>query len=185
MAVSQGERLLGVEWIIVVLMMTGDSLAGGAQGQLGGGKLPQPSRYFGAMIAYLMLAGLALFGPGAAKIAGRLGGVAALAIILAPPDLSKPIGPGNRPLVMRFLNLLNSYLIAGAVSQAGQTPSVANPINPKTLVPATPGPGKNTILGPGVLGGVPTSTAESGQSTYVPGGPTQILNHPIGAGGVA
>src|SRR5580692_416660 len=111
MAVSQGERLIGVEWIVVVLMMTGDALAGGPQGQLGGAKLPSPSRYFGAMIAYLMLAGVALFGEGAAKVASRLGGVAMLAIMLAPPNIGQPIGPGNRPLLLRFLNLLNSYLI--------------------------------------------------------------------------
>ena len=58
--------------------------------------------------------------------------------------------------------------------------------NPQTLVPANPGPGgAGTELGPGVLGGVPTSNPFSGQSTYVPGGPDQILTHPLGTGGVA
>lgn len=202
MAVSSGERLIGVEWVLVTLLQAGDAIASGGQTTTNAQgvsttapKLPSPSRFFAAMIAYLMLAGAAMFGPNAAKVASRLGAVAALAIALAPPvsPKIKPIGPGNQPLIIRFLNLLNSYLLAGAVSQPGQAPA---PINPNTLVPSNPGPGGtgsgagglglgSTILGPGVLGGVSSSDAESGSSPYTPGGPTQQYTHPIGSGGVA
>lgn len=126
MAVSSGERLIGVEWVLITMLQAGDAIASGGQKNAEGvtsPKLPSPSRFFAAMIAYLMLAGVALFGPNAAKVASRLGALAALAMMLAPPDLSKPIGQGNRPLIMRFLNLLNSYLIAGPITQPRQTPT--------------------------------------------------------------
>jgi len=84
-------------------------------------KLPSPSRFFAAMIVYLMLAGLAAFGPAMAKLAGRLGGLVALVIVLAPPDSSQPISSTNQPLVMRFLALLVSYTVGGPISTPGGT----------------------------------------------------------------
>jgi hypothetical protein len=112
---SAHERTLAAEWIVVVLVQTGDALAGGPQGPLGGPKLPNPARYFAAMIAYLMLAGLALFGDKAGKLAASLGGVAALAILIAPST------PGGKPLIMRFLSYLNSMLVAGPISAPNQS----------------------------------------------------------------
>src|SRR5580704_17341721 len=86
-AVSSGERLIGVEWVLVTLLQAGDAIASGGQTttnsqgvSVTAPKLPSPSRFFAAMIAYLMLAGAAMFGPNAAKVASRLGAVAALAI---------------------------------------------------------------------------------------------------------
>jgi len=181
----------------VTLLQAGDAIANPQTDSSGGThpKLPSPARFFAAMIVYLFLAGVSLFGPNAAKVASRFGALVALVMALAPPTPSQPIGPGNRPLIIRFLNLLNSYLIAGSVSVAGQSPQQ---INPSTLVPnnpgpastvggGTPGPGQGaTVLGPGVLGGVAApGNAFQSSSTYTPGGPTQVLKQPLGTGGVA
>lgn len=178
MAVHPGERVLAAEWIVVVLVQTGDALASPNRGSLGGPKLPNPSRYFASMIAYLFLAGLALFGRGPAKIAGAIGGVAALAILLAPST------KGGKPLIVSFLSYLNAIMVSGPVSQPGQVQ--LPPVNPNTLVPSNPGTAPGTILGPGVLGGVSGSSPFSGgNTTPTGGGPTQIYPHPIGTGGVA
>jgi len=139
------------------------------------------------MIAFLFLAGLAAFGQGAAKFASRFGALVVLVLVPAPRDPKQPIGPGNRPLIMRFLNVLNSYMISGAVTQAAQPP-VPIAINPATGVPANPGPGgAGTVLGPGVLGAGPLSGTGIGQGAYSGGttGPTQINKNPVGTGGVA
>jgi hypothetical protein len=159
------------------MMQAGDAIASGGQVDQTTGvtspKLPSPSRFFASIIVFLFLAGLAAFGEGAAKFASRFGALVALVIVLAPPNPSQPIGSGNRPLVIRFLNLLNSYMIAGAVTQVAQAPQPIA-INPATGAPANPGPaGAGTVLGPGVIG-LPGG-----------GGPTQINQNPVGVGGVA
>ena len=108
MASTHGEKLLAAEWLGVVALLTGDAL-----GQSSGGSkitLPQPSRYFASMVVYLMLAALAAAGEKTARLAGALGGVALLTIALAPSDITKPPGPGNRPLVIRFLAWLSAVM---------------------------------------------------------------------------
>jgi hypothetical protein len=115
MAVASGERLVAVEWIVVVLVQTGDALASPGRGPLGGIKLPNPSRYIASMVAYLMLAALALFGPRAAKMAGAIGGVAALAILMAPAE------KGGKPLILSFFNYVNALMVGGVISQPGQS----------------------------------------------------------------
>jgi len=177
--------------VLITLLQAGDAIASGGQANADGTtspKLPSPSRFFATMIAFLFLAGLAAFGQGAAKFASRFGGLVVLVLALAPPNAQQPIGPGNRPLIMRFLNLLNSYMIGGAVTQAGQPPQPIA-INPATGVPANPGPGgSSTVLGPGVLGaGGLTGGGGIGSSPYSGGttGPTQINKNPVGTGGVA
>jgi hypothetical protein len=109
MAVSAGERLLAAEWVLVTVVQTGDALA-----EQSGPTLPNPGRYFATMIAFLFLAGLALFGPNASKFAGRFGALVTLVVFLAPSDATKPPGPGNRPLILRFLRWLAAFTTAGA-----------------------------------------------------------------------
>jgi hypothetical protein len=96
---TAGERLIASEWIAVMVVQTGDALGESSGDQF---SLPEPNRYWAAMAAYLMLAGMALFGEGPARLAGALGGVAAVAIMLAPPDLGAPISSSNQPLIVRF-----------------------------------------------------------------------------------
>jgi len=157
-ATSQGERALGIELVIVLLVQIGDAIITGEQGSLGGPKLPRPSRFFATMIAFLFLSGLAAFGQGAAKFAARFGALVTLVILLAPADPTQKAGPGNRPLIMRFLNLLNSYMIAGPISQPGQT-------SVQVLTPAQQAAG-----GVNQYGGVGTS-----YGPYLPGtGPATV-----------
>ena len=159
MAVSHGERTLAAEWVALVLLITGDAIGEG----LGGGKgLPNPSRYFASMVVFVMLAAFALAGEKAAKLASTLGGVALLAIALAPPDRTKAIGSGTRPLIVRFLAWLAAFV---------KTPPTL--INPGQAVTAPPssavgasgtGPGGGSV-GPGTLGG--TAGGSGGATQYL------------------
>jgi hypothetical protein len=172
-AVSQGERLVAIEWLTIVFVMTGDALASSQRGPQGGPKLPQPARYFAAMVAYLMLAGLSAFGPNAAKLASRLGGLAALAFLLAPPNPTQAIGPGNRPLIMRFLAWLNAVEVGGFISQPAQAQTQSGiGSNGGTGVASPSGAGSSTAL-PGAAPGSVISTGTLGLPGG--GGPTQIF----------
>lgn len=81
MAGSQHERVLAAEWLVLMGVETMDALANSSGGKF---KLPSPSRYFAAMVVFLMLAGVAMFGTKAGRLASAFGGVATLAIVAAP-----------------------------------------------------------------------------------------------------
>ena len=101
------EKALAAEWLAVLLVETGDAFA--AHGEKGHkGFLPQPSRYFATMVAYLLLAGAALFGEKAGKVASALGALVALTILMAPPTVKKPVSKTNQPLIISFFGYLAS-----------------------------------------------------------------------------
>lgn len=103
---SVHERALAAEWLAVMVIETGDALA--KHGKQGNRFLPQPSRYFATMVAYLLLAGAALFGDKAARVASALGALVALTIVMAPPTVKKAVGPTNEPLIVSFLGYLSA-----------------------------------------------------------------------------
>lgn len=78
---SSAERLLAAEWLGIMSIQTFDALSNSTGGKL---NLPDPSRYFATMVVFLFLAAGAMFGDKAGRLAGAFGGVAALAIALAP-----------------------------------------------------------------------------------------------------
>lgn len=88
MAGSNHERVLAAEWLVVMAIETLDALSGAGGGKF---KLPNPSRYFATMVVYLMLAGAAMFGENAGRLAAAFGGVAALTITLIPVKGQAPI----------------------------------------------------------------------------------------------
>ena len=98
------EKALAAEWLAVMVIETGDAFA--RHGKKGQRFLPQPQRYFATMVAYLLLAGVALFGPRAGKVASALGALVALTILMAPPTIKKAVGPTNEPLIVSFLGYL-------------------------------------------------------------------------------
>lgn len=81
MAGSHWERILAAEWLVVFGTETLDALSGADSGKFA---LPDPSRYFATMVVFLMLAAGAMFGDKAGKLAAAMGGVAGLAILMAP-----------------------------------------------------------------------------------------------------
>lgn len=105
---STHERALAAEWLIVMIVETGDAFA--KHGKEGKRFLPQPSRYFATMVGYLILAGVALFGEKAARVASALGALVALTIVMAPPTIRKKVGPTNEPLLVSFLGYLSAMM---------------------------------------------------------------------------
>jgi hypothetical protein len=151
---SSGERLLGAEWVVVMLVQTGDAFGESTDEQF---SLPQPSRYWASLVAYLMLAAFALFGDKASKLAGGLGAVAALAILLAPPDPTAPIAQGNYPLIIRFLGWLSSMYSQGPAGPGQSTATTSPGLGPGGSSPAPgstlPSP-SNPLTAPGIRGPV-------------------------------
>ena len=68
---TAGEKTLAIEWLVVMLIETGDNIAK-ARATGKASRWPSPQRYFATMVVYLMLAGAAAFGQGAAKVAASL-----------------------------------------------------------------------------------------------------------------
>lgn len=120
---SQGERVLAAEWTVMVLVITGDAIGNG-------GTPPAPSQYVATVVVYAMLAALSMFGSKASRLAGAFGGVAAIAILLAP-------GKGqSKPLVVRFFNwvtaLMGGAFGGGAISGAGAGSGSSAPVGAGT-----------------------------------------------------
>jgi hypothetical protein len=108
------ERILGAEVIVVMGVETADALfASSGKDKF---KLPDPSVYFATLVAYMVLAGVAMFGEKAGRLAASLGGVVGLAILLTPTAASKQAGK-PQPLAISLLDYFNS-LIASGPSQA-------------------------------------------------------------------
>lgn len=103
---SNYEKLIGAEWLAVMMIETGDAL--GTSGPSGKFNLPSPSRYFATMIVYLGLAGAAMFGDRIARGAAMFGGVAALAIAMAPNK------KGGKPVILSFIDYLTQMINGGS-----------------------------------------------------------------------
>lgn len=118
MAGSSYEKVLAAEWLAVMAIETGDALAkSGGKSTL---SLPNPAQYMATMIVFLSLAGVAMFGEHAGKLAAAFGGVAAIAILLVPMGKGK-----NSPLV-GFLAYVNALMTGNA---GGFKAKTASPIS--------------------------------------------------------
>lgn len=106
MAGSSYEKVLAAEWLAVMAIETGDALAkSGGKSTL---SLPNPAQYMATMIVFLSLAGVAMFGEHAGKLAAAFGGVAAIAILLVP------IGKGKNSPLVGFLAYVNALMTGNA-----------------------------------------------------------------------
>ena len=114
---SPHERTLAAELLVVMFAQTTDALSGASTGTFA---LPDPSRYFASMIVFTMLAGAAMFGEHAGKLAATFGGVATLAILLAPTKKSEAAGKPE-PLAMSVFNYF-TQIMSGGVSSPSGTP---------------------------------------------------------------
>jgi hypothetical protein len=112
MAGSSHERILAAEMLVVMGVETADALSGASSGSF---TLPDPSRYFATLIAYGVLAGVAMFGEKAGKLASALGGVAALAILMAP---AKSTG---KPLVLSVITYFDQIITGGTQGPPGSS----------------------------------------------------------------
>jgi len=131
---SSWEKVLGAEWLSVMVVQTGDALAGSQSGF----SLPNPSRYFAAMIVYFSLAAVAMFGEKPAKFAAAFGGLAALGMLLAPSKA------GGKPVIMSFLDYVTGLMVnpptnldsqgnvvpGDIINPKSKTPGLTNPSNP-------------------------------------------------------
>ena len=149
MAGTVHERVLAAEMVTVMAIETADALYGTSGGQF---SLPSPSQYFATMIVYGMLAAVAMFGEKPGRLAGAFGGVAALAILLAPGKNGKP------PVVIGALDYFNSIMTGG------------------TLGPGSSGSGSGSSAP--VIGS--SNTANPGQAPGTPA-PIQSVGPPAGA----
>jgi hypothetical protein len=116
MAGSPQERVLAAELLVVMGVETADALSGAYTGSF---SLPSPSRYFATVVVYLMLAGMAMFGEKPARLATSFGGVAALAILIAPTKASVA---ANKPqaVVVSALNYFAQMISAGSFASVAQ-----------------------------------------------------------------
>lgn len=139
MAGSRYERLLAAETLVVMGAQTVDALSGsGGQGFA----LPDPSRYFAALIVYISLAGVAMFGDKVGKVAAGLGGVAALAMLLAPTKRT------GKPLAMSLVDFSTQITTGGFQGGAGEAAAAAAGPQPAGDVAAS-GAQSSTQAGPG------------------------------------
>lgn len=141
MAGSQHERVLAAEWLVLMGVETMDALANSSGGKF---KLPSPSRYFAAMVVFLMLAGVAMFGTKAGRLASAFGGVATLAIVAAPGAKGKtsPV-LGALKYIDGLLKSPPSNLTPAAATPYANTPApTASAAGPPG--PTNPAEGKTT-----------------------------------------
>jgi hypothetical protein len=108
MAGSPEERVIAAELLVVMGVTTADALSGASTGKF---SLPDPSRYFATVIVFTMLAAAAMFGPKSGRLAAQFGGVASLAILIAP---TKKTG---KPLILSALTYFNQLMVGGVQSQ--------------------------------------------------------------------
>ena len=123
MAGTPHERVLAAEMIVCVGAQTADALSDAYDGTFA---LPDPSRYFATVIVFAMLSGAAMFGERAGRLASTFGGVATLAILLAPTKASTKAGKPE-PLAMRVLGYFAQVMGGGTQRPTGLTPSTPAP----------------------------------------------------------
>lgn len=157
---SSGERALAAELVVVLLAQTADAFAqagpAGDTAKTGtwpSGKpsfWPQPARYVASVLAYLGLAGLAMFGDRAARLAMALGGVVALAILASPPNPSAPVGPGNESLILRALGWVTQLEQGGFTdgTRGQAVPITSQPVGPTATAALTAGVAPQATNGP-------------------------------------
>lgn len=123
MAGSPYERVLAAEMLVVVGAQTADALSNSSSGQF---KIPDPSRYIATVVVFAALSAVAMFGEKAGRLASTFGGVAALAILLAPTSASKKAG-NPQPLAMSVLNYVNQLIVGGVQAPAAASGSTKPP----------------------------------------------------------
>lgn len=159
---SAAERQLALEWLGVLVVETGDALYHSSKKRFA---LPQPKRYFATMVAYLILAGVALFGERAGRVAAALGGLVALTILLAPATVRQPVSATNPVLLVSFFKWLTEMFenppktISQPIAYAGEPPPAParQPISKST---PTFQPTPKTSVAPGRT---PLSTGNRGR----------------------
>ncbi len=143
---STYEKALGAELVVVMAIQTLDALAGDTidpdTGSVEGTTLPDPARYVATVIVFAMLAAVAMFGDKPGKLAAQFGGVAALAIIVAPG-----VG-GKTPPIIGALGWMNQMILgggsaqlpnpAGSSSSSGAGTTAQNVTNPGPVMSGTP-----------------------------------------------
>jgi hypothetical protein len=171
MAGSVHERILAAEMVAVMGIETADALYSSTGGSFA---LPSPSQYFATMVVYAMLAGVAMFGEKPGRLAGAFGGVAALAILLAPRKGGKP------PFIIGALDYFNSLMTGGTLGQqndfntaaSGGGPSGDTAVNPTGGAKASPWAPANqqqpTTVTPGLGPTAPTTWGNPSQPNPIP-----------------
>jgi hypothetical protein len=154
---SRYERVLAAEVLVVMSAQTVDALSGSGGG---GFSLPDPSRYFAAVLVYMSLAAVAMFGDRPGKLAAGFGGVAALAMLMAPTKRT------GKPLAMSLVDFF-AQLTGGGVegaANASSGPAINTPGGPTGPVVSSPSSTPGTVVG---AGGSPQGQPAG---TYVPPG---------------
>ena len=138
MAGTPHERTLAAEMLLCMGAQTADALSDAYTGTFA---LPDPSRYFATVIVFAMLSGAAMFGERAGRLAATFGGVATLAILLAPTKASVKAGTPE-PLAMRVLGYFAQVMgggvqgvkppVGGIGGSLANNPAVTAPIVGKT-----------------------------------------------------
>ena len=121
MAGTPHERTLAAEMLLCMGAQTADALS---DAHVGTFALPDPSRYFATVIVFTMLSGAAMFGERAGRLAATFGGVATLAILLAPTKASVKAGTPE-PLAMRVIGYFAQIMgggVQGVNPPVGGTP---------------------------------------------------------------
>ena len=118
MAGSPEERILAGEMLLVMTLETIDALSGAQSGKV---KLPNPARYVSTMAVFLMLAAATMFGPGPAKIAARFGGLATLAILLAPTKNPTTGALTGDPIALSFIKYIGQITGGGVLGPSAAT----------------------------------------------------------------
>ena len=169
MAGSNYERILAAEWLVVMATETLDALSQASETQFA---LPTPSVYFATMVVYLMLAAVAMFGERPGRLAAAFGGVAGLAILLAPTSKGKrsPVVGALGYFAQLMKSGPNMAGPAGAPPPAGSPAAAQSDINKLGAFPGQP------VVG-AVAGNV-TTFAGSVASAFGFGGPAPTNRPP-------
>ena len=151
MAGSTHERILAAEWLVVMGTETLDALSQITDGQTFA--LPTPSVYFATMVVYLMLAAVAMFGERPGRLAAAFGGVAGLAILLAPT------AKGKRSPVVGALGYFDQLLKSGpnippSAAASGPSPSAAGSGKGGSSAPLTGAANAAASAGDAITGGL-------------------------------
>ena len=160
----QGEKALAAELMVAWTLKAGDSLSQGI--------LPPPVELLGSLLAFGMLAGMALAGEHWAKLAGAFGSVLLLTIAMMPPDPTQlPNTTTNVPLLLRFFKWLSAWTGAAQGASKVPRPSGAGLGSPYD---STPQPTSQSPVSGG--GSFPGASANGSAPAAPPHGPPIATN---------